>query len=427
MLKKILGTVGTRYVIALLNLALIFINAKVLGVQGVGLVGLIIASMNIAVIFNGIFSGSTLVYFMNRYPVRTLLWPAYGWTVAGSALACAFMQVTGLLPVGYALDVYLLAVLNSLVTANARFLLGKDDMKGFNLTYMLQGGLLFFILLYFYYVADRQNVESYLFGVYLTNGIALVASLFLLRHCLRKQPDTLAPEKTSFPQLIREMFVYGLWASADNLAEVLTTRLNYFFVQRFAGLSSVGLLDAGTKISESVWHISRSVSFITYSQVAKTTDETEQKRMTLQLFKFTFVALALVMGLILCLPEWIYTRYLFSPEFAGIRLVVIALSPGIVALGCNSILCHFFIGSGRIRLSTYCSCSGLLTLLIAGYLLIPVYGVTGAAVSTSIAFLVMLTFSLIAFTRATRTKAIAFLPNQADIARLKEMLRSLRK
>ena len=74
------------------------------------------------------------------------------------------------------------------------------------------------------------------------------------------------------------MFTYGLWGSADNIAEVLTTRLNYFLIQRFAGLGSVGLLDAGTKISESVWHISRSVSFIEYSSVAQTTNAGEQKK-----------------------------------------------------------------------------------------------------------------------------------------------------
>ena len=47
MLKKILGTIGSRYLIAFLNLALIFINAKVLGIEGVGMIGLIVASVNI--------------------------------------------------------------------------------------------------------------------------------------------------------------------------------------------------------------------------------------------------------------------------------------------------------------------------------------------------------------------------------------------
>ena len=46
MLKKILGTIGSRYLIAFLNLALIFINAKVLGIEGVGMLGLIVDSVN---------------------------------------------------------------------------------------------------------------------------------------------------------------------------------------------------------------------------------------------------------------------------------------------------------------------------------------------------------------------------------------------
>ena len=89
MLRKILETIGTRYLVALLNLALIFINAKILGIAGVGMVGLIVASINIAIIFNGILSGGTLVYFMNRYSMRAILPLAYLWNFVGSALACA--------------------------------------------------------------------------------------------------------------------------------------------------------------------------------------------------------------------------------------------------------------------------------------------------------------------------------------------------
>lgn len=157
-------------------------------------------------------------------------------------------------------------------------------------------------------------------------------------------------------------------------SEVLTTRLNYFLIQRFAGLGSVGLLDAGTKISESVWHISRSVSFIEYSSVAQTTDPDKQVRITLKLFKLTFCAIATTTICILFIPEWVYTEYLFSPEFTGMRKVIFGLATGIVALGCNSILSHYFIGSGKIRYSAYSSSIGLITLLIAGYILIPIYG-----------------------------------------------------
>ena len=80
MLKKILATIGTRYLIAFLNLLLIPINAKVLGIEGIGLVGIIYASANIALIFNSVLCGSTIVYFMNHYDFRYVFWPAYIWS-----------------------------------------------------------------------------------------------------------------------------------------------------------------------------------------------------------------------------------------------------------------------------------------------------------------------------------------------------------
>lgn len=425
MLKKILGTIGTRYLIALLNLALIFINAKVLGIKGVGMVGLIVASVNIAVIFNGILSGGTIVYFMNRYSMRTIFLPAYLWTFIGSAFACVFMYFTGLLPTAYWLDIYLLAILNSIVAANARFLLGKDHIKGFNLTFILQGGLLFFILLYLYYGANLQEVRSYVWGLYATNGIALAASLVLLVPYLLK--ETPRPAGKPLYKIVKEMFAYGLWAGADGLAETYTTRLNYFLIERFSGLGGVGLLDAGTKISESVWHISRSVSFIEYSNVAKTMNVVEQKRITLQLLKLTFCAMALVMGCILCIPEWVYTDYLFSAEFKGVRNVIISLSVGIVTLGCNSIVGHYFIGSGKIRYSAASSCVGLITLLISGSILIPLYGIIGSAVSTSIAFTAMLVFSLSVFMRQTSTTFLELIPNRNDWEYLKLKYKNRKK
>ncbi|MDR0844793.1 MAG: lipopolysaccharide biosynthesis protein, partial [Tannerella sp.] len=100
MVKKIVETIGTRYLVAILNLLLISINGKVLGVSGVGLIGVIYASANIAVIFNSVLCGNTIVYFMNRYPIRYVFWPAYVWAFIGSAIACGVMAAFGWIPKG---------------------------------------------------------------------------------------------------------------------------------------------------------------------------------------------------------------------------------------------------------------------------------------------------------------------------------------
>ncbi|MDR1880432.1 MAG: polysaccharide biosynthesis C-terminal domain-containing protein [Tannerellaceae bacterium] len=418
MLKDILGVVGTRYLIAILNFALVLINAKALGIEGVGMIGLIIACISIILIVNGVFSGNMLVYFLSRYPARRLFPVASVWAFVGSGAACGVMYGLGIIPENYLADIYGLSVLNALVTGNMRLLLGCGRIKGFNLTYLLQGGLLFFFVLYFYYIAGRREVEAYIWSAYLTNGAAFLASIaWLLPDLLKGKPESTGKPLSA---MLKEMFAYGLWGVADNMAETCTTRLNYFFIERLAGLGSVGLFDAGTKISESVWHISRSIAFIEYSRIAQTADRAEQKRITLRLFKFTALALTATMAAILLIPERIYTGYLFSPEFAGIRNVIGALSCGIIALGCHSIFSHYFIGSGKIKYSTAASCIGLATLLIAGYYLTPAYGITGSAASVSIASVAMLLFSLCVFARQTKSTLADFLPDRNDYLYLKE-------
>lgn len=413
-MKDIFGTIGTRYLVAILNLGLIFINSKVLGMTGVGLVGLVLAATSIITIFCGILAGNTIVYFMNRYPIRPIFWSAYLWTLIGAGIACGVMEMIHLLPNGYAWDVYWLSVLMTWVTVNSRFLLGKNRIKSFNLTFVLQGGLLFFVLLAFYYGWKIQNVGVYFMALYITNGIAFLISLKLLLPFLLQEKADL-PSRKPFSVFLKEMFAYGLWGSADNMAEVCTTRLNYFLIQRLVGLSGVGLLDAGTKVSESVWHINRSIGFIEYSRVAQTADKEKQKQLTLRFFKLTFCAVMLVMGCVLLIPEWVYTDYLFSPEFVGIRKVILGLAVGIVAFACNSILSQYFVGTGRVRYSVVCSFLGLFSLLVSGCRLMPLYGTVGAAISASIAYCAMLTFSLVAFCRINKTRLNEFRINRADI------------
>lgn len=424
MFKDIVNTIGARYIVAFLNLLLIFINSKVLGPEGMGKVGVIYASANLAVIFSSILCGNTIVYFMNRYNLRYVFYPAYGWAFAGSAVASGVMYFFGMLPEGYAMAVFGLAVLISLVAANSQMLLGKDDVRGFNLTFIFQGVLTFALLLCLYFMAGYKSVDGYLVGLFLASLAAFFYSTIRLLPSLGRKKNKAVGK--SFSVVLKEMFIYGLWSSADNLAEGLTTRLNYFLLQHTGGYGKVGLLDAGTKMSESVWHISNSVSYIEYNGVSKTTDAQKQKQITLRLFKVTYCALTLVMAFIVCVPEWIFTDYLLTPEFAGIRHIIMGLSVGIIALGSNRILSHYFIGSGKIKYSTACSVLGLVILLAAGAFLIPAYGVLGAAVTSSIAYTCMLVYSVVIFMKQTQTTLREFIPTREDRRELLNKLRSLR-
>lgn len=414
MLKKILETVGTRYVIAALNLVLMLINSRVLGRHGMGVAGVVYASANVAVMFASVLCGNTIVYFMRQKRIGVVVSAAYVWALAGSGVACGVMTAVGMLPAGYGWAVFGLAVLLSLVNVHLRVLLGWDRIRAFNGVFLLQGVGLFVILLGLYYVVGWRDVAGYVWGLYLTNLAAWAVSLVVMMRG-GTHPLRCAIDARAWLRDVREMFAYGLWSSVDNLAENLSARLNYFFLQRFGGYGSVGLLDVGTRVSESLWHTSHGVSFIAYSEISRAT-EAERRRLTVvRLLGPTVVALAVAMGAVLCIPEWVYTEWLFTREFAGIRSVIAGLSVGIVAFGGNRILSHYFIGTGRVRVSAACSCIGLALLCASAVVMVPRWGVTGAAVASSVAYVGMLTFSVVVFLRTTGTKAGELWPDPISI------------
>ncbi|PNE24470.1 polysaccharide biosynthesis protein [Tannerella sp. oral taxon 808] len=406
MLKKILATVGTRYVIAALNLVLMLINSRVLGRHGMGLAGVVYASANVAVMFASVLCGNTIVYFMRTKRLSVVVSAAYVWALAGSGLACGVMAAVGMLPAGYGWAVFGLAVLLSLVNVHLRVLLGWDRIRAFNAVFLLQGAGLFVVLLGLYYIAGWRDVAGYVWGLYLTNLASWAVSLAVMMRSVT-HPLRYAIDARAWLRDVREMFAYGLWSSVDNLAENLSARLNYFFLQRFGGYGSVGLLDVGTRVSESLWHISHGVSFIAYGEITRATDAERQRRLTLRLLPPTMGALTVAMGVVLCIPEWVYTEWLFTPEFTGIRSVIAGLSVGIVAFGGNRILSHYFIGTGRVRVSAACSCVGLALLCASAAVMVPRWGVVGAAGASSVAYVGMFLFSMVAFVRITRKQADA--------------------
>jgi O-antigen/teichoic acid export membrane protein len=414
--KNILTTVAARYFTAVLNLTLIVVNGKVLGRQTLGLTGVIIASTTLAVVFNGIFCGNSIVYFLNRYNLRYVSVPAYLWAFIGSLLASVIMCLAGLFPADFFPAVFALACLLSLNNANSSMLLGFDRLKAFNLLYVTTGLLTFIFVISTYFIVGLKTAEGYLAGLTAANAVAVTVGLCVLIPYWRADRAAIKP----FTAALREMTGFGLTGLVDNLAENLTSRANYFILSHTGGYGNVGLLEAGTKMTESLWHISNSVSYLEYKSVARTMVLAEQKRVTLRLFKLTFCALSALMAAIVCVPEWVYTEYLLTEEFAGVRGVIASLSVGIVAFGCNRILSHFFIGSGKIRYSACCSVLGLVILLMTGIVLIPRNGVSGAAACCSIAYCCMLCFSMIVFSVTTRTRPAEWLPSKDDWRRLKK-------
>ena len=405
MWQKIFSTVGARYLVAVANLVVVILNAKALGLQQVGEIGLLTAAVNLIITFNSLFTGSTLVYFLSRAHNRPVLLLAYGWAIVGSFIGAGIFALLPFFSLTYMPYFLLLSLLGSVANVNTRRLLAWNNISGFNWTYLLQGGLILPFVCLLYYGVGYRTIDAFLGALFLSYLIAMLTSLGILWsygiHTFGKWVE---------PDVWKNMLRYGLWAAVDNAAEVLTTRINHFLIRQFTGWGGVGLLDSGTKVSESVWNISRALGFLANSSVARTANEAEQKQKTLHLLRVTFAGTFLLVAVIVCIPEWFYTEILFSEEFVGITGVIRGLAIGMVAFGCHTILSQYLIASGHVKYSALSSIVGLAVLLAAGVVLIRTWGIVGAAASTSVAYVAMCLTSLTSFARLSGTRWHEFLP-----------------
>ena len=76
MLKKIIGTTGTRILNAVFNLIILVLITNKIGNEGLGIIGLILVDITIIQLSVDLVAGSSLVYFASRANLGQLLFPA---------------------------------------------------------------------------------------------------------------------------------------------------------------------------------------------------------------------------------------------------------------------------------------------------------------------------------------------------------------
>ena len=126
MLRKIIGTTGTRILTAFFTFIVIIINAKTFGTAGVGTIGLIILSITIINLITSVIGGTAVVYFVPRYgwlklAILTIIWSAF----VSVSVSFILYKLT-LIPTGFAKEVVYLSFLLSIVSLCQSIFLGQE-------------------------------------------------------------------------------------------------------------------------------------------------------------------------------------------------------------------------------------------------------------------------------------------------------------
>ncbi|MDT8308742.1 MAG: hypothetical protein RQ866_04375, partial [Bacteroidales bacterium] len=110
MFKSIFNTTVVRLFNAVITFTILLINARVLGSDNVGTIGLIVLNITIVLMVNNLFGGGALIYLTPRYPAKKLLSIAYFWAFLTALIVPSVFLFIRIEPLDYIVHVYCLSL-----------------------------------------------------------------------------------------------------------------------------------------------------------------------------------------------------------------------------------------------------------------------------------------------------------------------------
>lgn len=422
MLHKILSTTGTRLLNAFSGILILWIATNELGKAAWGTAGIILLDITLILLVIELMAGSGLVYFSSRYSLKSLIKISYSWMLLVIALTALifglltfFPEIYQLvIPQGYGLHILVLSLINALHSFNMNVLLGKKKITAFNSLFVLQFGLQLLSFIGFVYLMQLKDEKAFVYALYVAYAVPAVTGWLLLAPFFKEKNG---PKAIATPRIILN---YGSMTQLSSIAHMINKRLSYYFLKSLSGIGSVGIYNSGVQLSEGLRLIGQSISLVQFSEISNSKDDQASARLSIVLLKFSVGLTALALLVLIAIPQVVF-EWVFSKEFGEIKIVIISLAPGVIALAANTIFSHYFSGTGQPRYNLIASLSGLAVTVPALIMLIPAYGLIGAGLSASLAYTTAVVYQFCVFKKITKTAFKAFLITKEDLILLRKI------
>jgi O-antigen/teichoic acid export membrane protein len=207
----------------------------------------------------------------------------------------------------------------------------------------------------------------------------IAATVFLWRRGIRP-----------WPRLHRDVAAdsirLGLKGHVGRIANLLTWRLDVMILAALASVEVVGCYAVASKAAELFRPLSASLTFVLRPLIASL-PVGEARARGMFLYRRTFV-LNLIAVVIMAFVGRPLIVGLFGAEFVSAVPAFQLLLIGLAVNGADGVLSGYNVGIGRPELNTYTALAGVAVTLVGDVTLIPPFGLIGAAITSSAAYLV---------------------------------------
>ena len=419
---------GLNIIISLLNSVLV---ARGLGVEGRGEYALVILLPTLVLTFTSLGITSSTVYHVakNKYSVSLSF---YGNLII-SGLISIFSMVAGLIIIllvqdtSMFVDISLSLLLFGLVLIPTTIFLqnihtiftGLQDFYAYNRVYLVMP-LSYLVFNFIFIWVLHWGVIGSVLALILGNINTLCVAIYFLRKYI---PKFLPPQELPSYDYYKNMISYGLRAHIDAIMTFLNHRLDVFILAALTDTVSVGIYTVAVTVAERLWILSGSISQVLFPRIVELENfEEERNRLTLMVARYVLWG-SLFFGIIsIFFADWVFV-FLYNEEFRESAYVFKWLLPGIISMGMAKVLGNDIGARGYPQVNSVHSMIAVVVNVICNFWLIPIYGFLGAALATSISYIVWMFIKVVYYVYKFKASWLdIFLPNQEDFRLFKKLL-----
>lgn len=257
-----------------------------------------------------------------------------------------------------------------------------EDFRGYNIASLLLpvGSLLSLpLLLALGGVTPFMTVSAFAVGHALSCGVAV------WRVALGSKRERL--DKLEVRAAGPRFLSFGLKSLASNVLTFLNYRADLMLVNFFLLPVAAGIYVVALQISEKLWLLSQAVATVALPRMARVQEDARASNaMTVRACQWTTVLTMVAACATAGAAPWI-VPLLFGGTYSDAATPLIWMMPGIVALAGGRILANAITAAGKPHLNVAAAVVTLAVNVVLNVLLIPVLGLRGGALATTIAYL----------------------------------------
>lgn len=216
-----------------------------------------------------------------------------------------------------------------------------------------------------------------------------------------RKVSTLAALRPKFDwPIIRALLLKGAVYSVALFVIVLIYKINIVVMERLSNVVEIGVFALGVSVAQLTWALPQAITTALFSHSATAPDENAFSEKVARLFRITvIIAFLLVVGLGLVAPVLI--PFIYGKEFGPSVHVVHLLLPGVFCMLGLKILNMDLAGRGRPNASLWAMVPALVVNGALSIWMVPRYGANGAALASSVSYVVGGTGMMLVYCRCT--------------------------